>query len=97
MAGTAFNALVDGYVANPDPGPLPTNNNGGATMGAVMGPAPDDTSSAAAIQGTPPLTGRHNTPLHVAFLGLVALGVVILLRVAGFRFSGAGNIGVGRG
>lgn len=87
---TAFNALIDdGYTAAPDPGPPPTDNNAGATMGAVMGPAPH----AAAIQGTPPLTGRHNTPLHVAFLGLIALGIVILLRKAGFRFAVAGSLG----
>lgn len=95
MAGTAFNALVDSYVATPDPGPLPTGNNGGGTMGAVMGPSPSNTSAAASIQGTPPLTGSHNTPLHVAFLGLVALGVIILLRKAGFRFSAVGKLGVG--
>lgn len=95
MSGTAFNALVDGYVTNPDPGPVPTDSNAGATRGAMMGPSPANTASAADLQGTPPLTGSHNTPLHVAFLGLLALGVVILLRKAGFRFSVAGNIGVG--
>lgn len=84
MAGTAFNSLVDGFVANPDPGTLPTDSNAGATQGAVMGPTPSQAANAADLQGTPPLTGAHNTPLHVAFLGLVALGVVILLRKLGF-------------
>jgi hypothetical protein len=63
-----------------------------------MGPSPADTAAApnaAAIQGTPPLLGAHNTPLHVAFLGLVALALVILLRKLGFRFSVAGNLGLG--
>lgn len=95
MSTTAFNALTDGYVMSPDPGPPAADNNSGATMGAVMGPSP---ANAAASQGVPPLTGSHNTPLQVGFLGLLALGVVILLHMAGFRFSGAagGKFSVGR-
>lgn len=92
---SAFNALIDGYGAAPDPGPPPTDSNAGATQGAAMGPAP--VQNAADLQGTSPLFGQHNTPLHVAFLGLIALGVVIALRLAGFRFSvaGAGGLGLG--
>jgi hypothetical protein len=93
VSGTSFNTLVDGYVTSPNPGPLPTSDNANSTMGAVMGPTP--AGSAAAVQGTPPLTGSHNTPLQVGFLGLVALGVIILLRKAGFRFAVAGKIGAG--
>jgi hypothetical protein len=93
VSGTAWNTLTDGYVSAPNPGPLPTGDNGGATMGAVMGPTA--AGNAAAVQGTPPLTGSHNTPLQVAFLGLVALGVIILLRKAGFRFAVAGKLGAG--
>lgn len=92
MAGTAYNALTDGFVLNPDPTPPPTSDNGNATMGADMGPSP---ANAAAVQGTPPLTGQHNTPLQVAFLGLVAFGVIVLLRKAGFRFSVAGKLSGG--
>ena len=95
MAGTAFNALTDGFVMNPDPGPVPTSDNGGATLGAVMGPTTTGNAAAADLQGTPPLTGSHNTPLQVAFLGLIALGVIILLRKAGFRFSVAGKLSAG--
>lgn len=92
MAGSAFNGLVDGFAFNPDPTPVATTDNANATMGAVMGPSP---ANAAAVQGTPPLTGAHNTPLQVAFLGLVALGVIVLLRRAGFRFSVAGKLAAG--
>ncbi|HET9721119.1 MAG TPA: hypothetical protein VFP55_13645 [Solirubrobacteraceae bacterium] len=91
---TAFNALLDGYATSPDPGPLPTDSNGGATMGATMGPT-GTAAHIASLQGTPPYTGPHNTPLQVAFLGLIALGVVILLRKAGFRFSVAGKLSAG--
>lgn len=95
MAGTAFNALMDGYVMTPDPGPLPTDNNAGATMGAVMGPNVGATATAGLSVGTPPLTGLHNIPLHVALLGLIALGVIVLLRKLGFRFSVAGKLTAG--
>lgn len=90
----AFNALLDydAYMQTPDPGPVSTDTNSGATMGAVMGPSP---ANAHMVQGTPPLTGAHNTPLQVAFLGLVALGIIILLRKAGFRFSVAGKLSAG--
>ncbi|HWD76345.1 MAG TPA: hypothetical protein VG371_14485 [Solirubrobacteraceae bacterium] len=90
---SAFNALVDGYAANPAPAP-PTDSNAGATMGASMGPSLAG-QHVADLQGMPPLTGNHNTPLQVAFLGLVALGIVILLRRAGFRFSLAGKLSAG--
>lgn len=93
--GPAYNSLVDGYVVNPDPTPLPTNNNGGATMGAVMGPSPQNTAAAADLQGTPPLTGTHNTPLHVAFLGIIALAVIYLLRKGGFHGMVAGRASLG--
>jgi hypothetical protein len=94
VSALGFNPLMDGYVTAPDPGPPPTGDNGGATMGASMGPTPAG-QHVADLQGTPPLTGIHNTPLQVAFLGLVALGVIILLRRAGFRFSVAGKIAAG--
>lgn len=93
---SAFNALIDGYVTAPDPGPAPVDSNSGATMGAVMGPSPAQMGPHIAdLQGTPPIFGDHNTPLHVAFLGLLALGLVVGLRLMGFRFSVAGNVGLG--
>jgi hypothetical protein len=91
---SAFNALVDGYVTSPPPGPPPTDSNGGATAGAAMGPSIPGTH-VADLQGTPPLTGSHNTPLQVAFLGMIALIVVIALRKLGFRFSMAGKLSAG--
>jgi hypothetical protein len=87
MSQTAFNALIDGYGygANPAP-PDPTQ---GQTNSPAFAP------HAGAIQGTPPLFGPHNTPLHVGLLGVAALLIVIGLRLAGFRFSVAGNLGRG--
>jgi len=93
---SAFNQLVDGWTTAPNPGPPPTDTNAGATAGAAMGPSPGQAvPHAASIQGTPPIFGAHNTPLHVAFLGLIALAIVILLRRAGFRFSMAGKLSAG--
>lgn len=91
---SAINSLVDGWASAPDPGPVPTDTNAGATLGATMGPNLTN-QNAASVQGTPPLTGAHNTPLQVGFLGLIALGIVILLRRLGFRFSVAGKVAAG--
>lgn len=95
MSAIGFNPLMDSYVTAPSPGPVPTGDNGGSTMGASMGPTAAGGAAIADLQGTPPLTGSHNTPLQVAFLGLLALGIIILLRKAGFRFSFAGKIAAG--
>lgn len=88
----AYNPLVDGVAYGPISAPN-VNNNAGATPGAVMGPSPANTQAAASLQGTRPLGGVHNTPLHVAFLGITALLIVWLLRKAGFSFSVAGKLG----
>lgn len=94
MSVAAFNALTDGYVTAPAPVGDLAGTNSGATMGASMGPWVGG-GSAADVQGVPPLSGSHNTPLQVAFLGLAALAVVILLRFLGFRFSGTASVGRG--
>lgn len=95
MSTVAYNPLTD-YIAAPNPGPVPTNSAGNATMGAVMGPTPQGQAYAASsLQGKPPLFGRHNTPLHVAMLGLLALAVLVLLHKGGFRFAFAGRLGRG--
>lgn len=86
----AFNALVDGWVTSPDPGSPAADGNTPALAGT-----PTAVPHAHQVQGIPPLTGAHNTPLQVAFLGLVALAVVMLLRWAGFRFSFAGKVSGG--
>jgi hypothetical protein len=86
----AFNALVDGHVANPDPGPPPPDG------GATAGPEPHHMGvHIADLQGTRPLAGDHNIPFHVGCLGLAALLLVVALRLAGFKFAVAGNIGRG--
>jgi hypothetical protein len=43
-----------------------------------------------------PFTGEHNTAAHVGALVLVALGVIILLNVAGFRFVVDAGVAAGR-
>lgn len=50
--------------------------------------------TAAEVQGTGHLGGAHNTPMHVAGLLLVAGGILIFFRQAGFRF--AFDVGLGR-
>jgi hypothetical protein len=94
----AYNALMDGYVTSPDPGPPPTDSNGGATAGASVGPHPSQMGPhISALQGMPPLNGAHNIPLHVGVLGILALALVIVIRLLGFRFSAVGKIGAGVG
>lgn len=51
-------------------------------------------ASVADVQGTGALTGLHNTPLHVAGVLLVALGVIVAFNLIGFRF--AADVGVGK-
>jgi len=92
VSATAFNALMDYQVSAPNP--VPYDNNAGATQGASAGPNLTGTAAATLSVGSAPLTGPHNTVLHVAFLGLVSLGVLFLLSKLGFRFSYAGR---GRG
>lgn len=92
---SAFNSLLDYGVTAPDPGPVPTGSNGGATMGASMGPSPANAAAAGNV-GRPPYTGAHNTALQVAFLGVVAFAVIVLLRKAGFRFGFVAGASVGR-
>lgn len=90
MSFTAFNPLIDGVSTSAPTRPA-TDNNGGATAGAVMGPSPAAAASAADLQGSRPLTGAHNTPLHVAVLGIVAILLLWGLRKAGFEFTVAAS------
>jgi hypothetical protein len=92
MPATAFNSLIDGVAFGNQPPPA-YDNNGAATPGSVAGPSPTNTQAAAQLQGTRPLTGAHNTPLHVGAIALAALLVLWGLRHAGFSFSVAGKIG----
>lgn len=92
MPATAFNQLVDGITYGTQATPA-FNNNAGATAGAVMGPSPANTNAAASLQGSRPLTGPHNTPLHIAAIALAALLVLWAVRHAGFSFAVAGKIG----
>lgn len=44
--------------------------------------------------GTGDLTADYNTPLHVGGLILVGLGIIIFLKVAGFRFNVDAGVGL---
>lgn len=91
---SAFNALVDSYLASPAPAAPPADI---ASGGMTVGPSPHQAGPRISdLQGVPPLRGDHNIPLQVGFLGIVALIVVIGLRLAGFKFSGTASVGVGR-
>lgn len=80
----AYNPLIDGvaYAATP---PAPADAQQQVTP----------TQNVSAMQGTLPLSGPHNTPLHVAVIAIVALLVVIGIRALDFRFSAIGKIGKG--
>ena len=86
MQGAAYNSLIDGgYDFAPQPtGAPPVEAAAAAGMPAV---------NAAAVQGTRPLTGLHNTPLHMALFGALMVLVLIGLRKSGFGFSVVGRIG----
>jgi hypothetical protein len=84
---TAFNALMDTGYGPVAPAPAPPPAQG--SVQSPIGPHIAD------MQGMRPLTGDHNIPLHVGFLGLLALTVVVFLRLIGFRFAVAGRIGTG--
>lgn len=90
---SAFNTLTDGYVASPAPAPPPTDMS---AAGGIVGPSPGQAGPRISdLQGIRPLSGNHNIPLQVGFLGIVALVVVIGIRLLGFKFSGTASLGVG--
>lgn len=66
-----------------------------AAGGASAPPPAEAGGSAADVQGTGDLLGRHNTPLHVAGLALTAGIVIFTLHALGFRI--AFDVGLGRG
>lgn len=49
--------------------------------------------TAGAPVGTPPLTGVHNSSLHVALWGVGALGIILLMHTWGFRLVSVGRYG----
>lgn len=70
------------------------------TQGMISAGAQGFQSEARANAAPPSMSagaymGEHNTPMHVAAIALVALGVVVALHVSGFRF--AFDVGLGRG
>lgn len=87
MSVTAPNPLHDEWAYGITATQVPWNSNGGVTAGSPAGPSPAGARSAAQLQGTAPLTGPHNTPLHIAVIGVLALLVLWGLHKAGFRFG----------
>lgn len=85
MSATAANPLIDGYVwASSAPSRAPSASQ---QAPQVL------TSSASDAQGTRPLGGAHNTPLHIAVLLLLAVAGIWGLHAAGFRFATTVQIG----
>ena len=83
-------SLLDGY-APASPAPPPTG--GGAVTPGRYSQA---SVGALAPVGTAPITGSHNTSLHVAMWGLGSLGFIILMHKWGFRLVSVGRYGGGR-
>ena len=50
-------------------------------------------SSVSPSVGSQPLTGDHNLPIHLGVVIVAALGVVIVLNKAGFRFAVTAGLG----
>lgn len=83
-------SLLDGY-APASPAPPPTGG-GPVTPGRYSQATVGTTQPV----GTAPITGTHNTPLHVAAWGLGSLAFIILMHKWGFRLVSVGRYGGGR-
>lgn len=86
MSALAYNPLIDG-VSYTSPGMSSSRSTYAGT------PQPVATGTTASVQGMAPLTGRHNTPLHLAMLGVLAILVLWGLRALGFEFVATGRVG----
>jgi len=82
-------SLLDGYAPASPPPP---------TGGGNVTPGPYSQAVVGTGQpvGTAPMTGSHNTVLHVAVWGLGSLGFIILMHKWGFRLVSVGRYGGGR-
>jgi hypothetical protein len=87
MANTA---ILDGLVSSPAP-----PSAGQATIAAPASQLAG-TNLAASVQGSAPLGGIHNTPLHIALWGASAVGVILFMHKMGFRLLSVGRYGGGR-
>lgn len=76
------NPLVNsgGGRTGPPPGASPVANPGGPTMQSMARP----------------MSSESNLPIHVGTLILLALGVIVLFNIAGFKFVVAGSVGAGK-
>jgi len=80
--------------------PAPPTGGGAATPGpysqATVGRSLDAGVTVGVANqpvGTSPLTGVHNTPLHVAVVGIGALAAIVLMHKWGFRLVSVGRYG----
>lgn len=73
------------------------NGTGGRTASPVGGtPATAPGGSYEMPIDMGPFRSESNLPMHVGAVVLLALGVIVLLQLAGFKFVVAGTVGVGR-
>lgn len=77
-------------------GPVAPVAQPGAGQAAVPGTGPMGAGNVSAVQGTGPITGLHNTPLHVSGILLGALALIVMFNVAGFRFATDVSVGLGK-
>lgn len=85
-------SLLD-YVAQTQSPPPPTGG-GPITPGPYSQPLfASAGSTAGAPVGTGPLTGVHNSSLHVAVWGIGSLAFIVLMHKWGFRLVSVGRYG----
>lgn len=76
------------------------NGGGGRTAppvgGSPVAPPPSTGGGIAMPVNIGPLRSEGNLPLHVGTIVLIALGTIVLLQLAGFKFVVAGSAGIGR-
>lgn len=82
--------LTNGSFAGWGPAP-PTALPGAGISGQAT--VPGNGPTAADVQGMRPLSGLHNTPLHVGGIILFGLAMVVGLNMLGFRFAVDAGIG----
>jgi hypothetical protein len=78
----------------------PLVNGSGGRTATPRGGVPPAAAAAGAggsyPMNTGPFTSESNLPMHVGAIVLIALGIIVLLQLAGFKVVVAGSVGVGR-
>lgn len=84
--------LLD-YVAGAPVAPAPPTGGGPVTPGPYGQPLNYSAGNTTGPVGTAPLTGTHNTSLHVAAWGIGALALIVLMHQWGFHLVSVGKFG----